>query len=358
MIRYKGLLVARRHMTDIITIKKPTDCHIHLRDGAYLKRTVADAAAQFSTIVVMPNLTPPIASIEDALSYRQRILNAVPATDKLNPLLNLYLHKGTTAALVKDVANTPYILGFKLYPRGATTNSDAGIDDISQFYNIFAAMEKHNVPLMIHAEDNSPTTDIFDRECFFIDKHITKLHKAFPELKITLEHITTKDAVEFINESPANLAATITAHHLWINRNDVINTKIQPHNFCLPIAKRKEHQQALIDAATSGNSKFFLGTDSAPHTQENKETACGCAGIYTAKNAIELYAEIFDNKGALSQLEGFASINGPHFYNFSPANDTIEITKRQQKIEDKLEFGASIVVPFKSNEQINWSLAS
>mgnify|MGYP006422492091 CR=1 FL=1 len=345
-------------MTNIITIKKPTDCHIHLRDDAYLKRTVADAAAQFNTIVVMPNLTPPIAAIEDALSYRQRILNAVPATDKLNPLLNLYLHKGTTATLVKDVANTPYILGFKLYPRGATTNSDAGIDDISQFYNIFAAMEKHNVPLMIHAEDNSPTTDIFDRECFFIDKHITKLHKAFPELKITLEHITTKDAVEFISACPANLAATITAHHLWINRNDVINTKIMPHNFCLPIAKRKEHQQALIAAATSGNPKFFLGTDSAPHTQANKESACGCAGIYTAKNAIELYTEIFDNKGALSQLEGFASIYGPRFYGFAVANDTIELTKRPQKIEDTLEFGGSIVVPFKSNEQINWSLAS
>ncbi len=338
-----------------ISLIKPSDCHIHLRDDNFLARTVSDAESQFNNIIVMPNLQPPVGTVEDANNYKKRISQHM-TNKSCNVYMALYLSQQTDLETIKLAAKSKDIIGFKLYPEGVTTNSEQGIRNIKSMSEVLSWLEEYQVPLMIHGEDNKHGIDIFDKEKSFIDSTLSDIHTKFPKLKITLEHITTKEAVDFVLSTPPNIAATITCHHLWLNRNDVINTKIHPHNFCLPVAKRRHHQEALIAAAISSNSKFFLGTDSAPHTIENKESSCGCAGIYTASHAIELYTEIFDNYNALDKLESFASINGPKFYNMSVTHERISLVKSPNKIPLKLEFGDSVVVPFRAGLKTNWQL--
>lgn len=338
-----------------ISLIKPSDCHIHLRDKSFLARTVNDAVNQFSNIIVMPNLQPPVVTVEEAHNYKRRILQHIKDSS-CNIYLALYLSQKTDLETVKLAAKSENIIGFKLYPEGVTTNSEQGVKDISSMTEVLSWLEEYQVPLLIHGEDNKHGIDIFDKEKSFIDSTLNDIHIKFPKLKITLEHITTKEAVDFVLSTDDNIGATITCHHLWLNRNDVINTKIHPHNFCLPIAKRRHHQEALIAAAISGNSKFFLGTDSAPHPIESKESNCGCAGIYTASHATELYTEIFDNYNALDKLESFASINGPKFYNMKLTHERISLIKSSNKIPLKLEFGESAVVPFRAGLETNWQL--
>lgn len=342
-------------MIRALHIPKPIDCHIHLRDHAYLARTVADAEHAFSTVVVMPNTVPPVITIDDARIYKER-LQSFRNSNTLQLKMALYLHAKTTEALIKTASTDQDIIGFKLYPKGATTNADEGVSNIVDFYPLFAAMEAYQVPLMIHPEDHHPDTDIFDRERVFIDQYLLPIHERFPKLRMTLEHVTTQEGVDFVTSAPPHIGATITAHHLWINRNDVINTKIHPHHFCLPIAKRRQHQEALIQAATSGNKQFFLGTDSAPHAKGQKEQACGCAGIYTAPYALALYADIFAQAGALEQLAAFSSYNAAAFYGLPVSDTLVTLEESPQVVVDALEFGEDIVVPFKSGQQLQWSV--
>jgi len=343
------------HMTRTIHIPKPIDCHIHLRDNPYLARTVVDAEQSFSSVIVMPNTIPPIITIDDALAYKKR-LQSFRKRHTLNMKMALYLHERTTESLIQAASISEDIIGFKLYPKGATTNADEGVNKIVDFYPLFAAMEAYQVPLLIHPEDHHPDTDIFDRERVFIDQYLLPIHQRFPQLRITLEHVTTQEGIDFVTSAPPHIGATITAHHLWINRNDVINTKIHPHHFCLPIAKRRRHQEALIRAATSGNPQFFLGTDSAPHSKGQKEQACGCAGIYTAPYALALYAEIFAQAGAVDQLAAFSTHNAAAFYGLPVSDTLLTLEETPQLVVDTLEFGKEIVVPFKAGQQLAWSV--
>ena len=294
-------------MTKLLTITRPDDWHLHLRDGAALKAVLPDTARQFARAIVMPNLRPPVTTTELATAYRQRILEALPAGLQFEPLMTLYLTDNTTAEEIAKAKASGIIHGVKLYPAGATTNSDSGVTSLEQCTDALAAMEKLGMPLLVHAEVTDSDVDVFDRERVFIERNMIPLLKKYPALKIVFEHITTKDAAEFVTDAPSNVAATITAHHLLMNRNDMFKGGIQPHHYCLPILKREEHRLALMKAATSGNPKFFLGTDSAPHAKHTKEAACGCAGMYTAHTAIELYAEAFEAANALDKLESFAS---------------------------------------------------
>lgn len=339
-----------------LTIKKPDDWHMHLRDGAYLERTVADAAKQFSRAIAMPNLVPPVTNVILAKNYQSRIMAHAPKGSNFQPLMTLYLTDKTSAETIANAKASGFIYACKLYPAGATTNSDAGVTDIKKAYGIFEAMEEQNLPLLLHGEVTRADIDIFDREKVFIDEVLNPIAKSFPSLKIVLEHITTKDAVEFVSEAPANIGATITAHHLLLNRNNLLVGGIKPHYYCLPILKRNTHQEALITAATGGNPKFFLGTDSAPHALEKKESACGCAGIYTAHSAIEFYAEAFEQAGALDKLEAFASFHGADFYGL-PRNETkITLVKEDWNIAEYLDFGGSKLKPLYGGEIIHWKL--
>ncbi|HQC29764.1 MAG TPA: dihydroorotase, partial [Methylotenera sp.] len=286
-------------MTKLLTITRPDDWHLHLRDGAALKAVLPDTARQFARAIVMPNLRPPVTTTELAAAYRQRILEALPAGLQFEPLMTLYLTDNTTAEEIAKAKASGIIHGVKLYPAGATTNSDSGVTSLEQCTDALAAMEKLGMPLLVHAEVTDSDVDVFDRERVFIERNMIPLLKKYPALKIVFEHITTKDAAEFVTDAPSNVAATITAHHLLMNRNDMFKGGIQPHHYCLPILKREEHRLALVKAATSGNPKFFLGTDSAPHAKHTKEAACGCAGMYTAHTAIELYSEAFEAANAL-----------------------------------------------------------
>jgi dihydroorotase len=339
-----------------ITLTRPDDWHIHLRSGAALKNTVRDVAQQFSRAIVMPNLLPPVTNVELADQYRKQIKSHIPDGADFTPLMTLYLTDVTTADDIEQAMQTDYIKACKLYPAGATTNSDSGLSHIENAYPVFEAMQKHGMPLLIHGEVTDSDIDIFDREKVFIDRTLRGLVEKFPNLKIVLEHITTADAVDFVNSCGDNIAATITAHHLLNNRNDMLVGGIRPHLFCLPILKRQSHQQALLKAATSGSPKFFLGTDSAPHAKDKKETACGCAGCYTAYAAIELYAEAFDSMNALDKLEGFASFHGPEFYGLPRNESKITLTKQQWQIPDQLEFGDDVVVPYRAGEEVSWKL--
>jgi dihydroorotase len=341
-----------------LTLTRPDDWHIHLRDGVYLARTVADAARQFGRAIAMPNLLPPVTNSAEAATYRERILAARPAGSDFEPLLVLYLTDNTDPAEIAIAKASGFVHACKLYPSGATTNSDSGVTDIKKIYPVLAEMQKHQLPLLIHGEVTDSHVDIFDREAMFITRTLLPLTRDFPALKIVLEHITTSEAVQFVSDSPAHIAATITAHHLLFNRNDMLAGGIRPHFYCLPILKRNSHQQALIQAATSGSGKFFLGTDSAPHSQSKKETACGCAGCYTALHAIELYAEAFDAAGKLEQLEGFASFFGADFYNLPRNSGTITLTEIPQTMPDTLDFGDEILVPLLAGSTLRWSLSS
>ncbi len=338
-----------------ITLTRPDDWHIHLRDGAALSRTVGDAAQQFSRAIVMPNLVPPVMTTEQALDYQTRIRAARPAGNAFEPLMVLYLTDNTDPAEIAK-AKAAGVTAVKLYPAGATTNSGSGVTDLTKVYPVLEAMQKAGMPFLLHGEVTDSSIDIFDREKVFLDRTFGNLVKNFPELKMVLEHITTADSAEFVAAAPANVAATITAHHLLYNRNHMLAGGIRPHYYCLPILKRNTHQAALIKAATSGSPKFFLGTDSAPHAKDKKEAACGCAGSYTAYAAIELYAEAFEDAGALDKLEGFASHFGPDFYQLPRNSETITLVKSAWQAPETLAFADTTLVPLRAGEQLRWKL--
>ena len=338
-----------------LTITRPDDWHVHLRDGDQLKDTVRDISRYMGRAIIMPNLVPPATCTETALSYRERIMAAKPQ-GQFEPLMVLYLTDKTTPEEIKKAKATGKIFAAKLYPAGATTNSDSGVTSVKNIYPVLKAMQEVGMLLLVHGEVTDSSIDIFDREKVFLDTILGDVVADFPELKIVLEHITTKDAVEFVKSASDNVAATITAHHLLYNRNHMLAGGIRPHYYCLPILKRNIHQQALMAAATSGNKKFFLGTDSAPHYKDKKEAACGCAGAYTAHAAIELYAEAFEEAGALDKLEGFASHFGPDFYGLARNTDTITLEKSPWTVPASYSLGGSEVVPIKAESVIDWQV--
>lgn len=339
-----------------ITITRPDDWHIHLRSGAALQHTVKDAARQFARAIVMPNLVPPVTNVEKAKDYRDCILRYKSDSTEFEPLMTLYLTDNTSVEDIEEAVASDFVKACKLYPAGATTNSDSGLTDIEKAYPVFEKMAELGLPLLVHGEVTTPDIDVFDREKVFIDTKLKPVVEKFPNLKVVLEHITTKDAVEFVRSQGPNVAATITVHHLLLNRNDMLVGGIRPHLYCLPILKRQIHQQALIEAATSGSPKFFLGTDSAPHSKDKKENACGCAGVYTAYSAIELYAEVFESEGKLDKLEAFASFYGPDFYGLPRNTETITLVKESWKMPKKLCLGNDTLVPFRAGETIEWKI--
>jgi dihydroorotase len=333
---------------------QPDDWHLHLRDGDVLRNVVQDSARQFGRAIVMPNLKPPVTSVADALAYRQRILAALPEDSRFEPLMTLYLTNTTPADEVRRVAESSVVHGFKLYPAGATTNSDAGVAQLEALYPLFEVMEQQDVPLLVHGEVTDNHIDIFDREKVFIDRHLAPLVHQFPGLRVVLEHITTREGAHFVRDSRPGVGATITAHHLLYNRNAMLAGGIRPHFYCLPILKREPHRQALLEAATSGNTQFFLGTDSAPHSRHAKETACGCAGCYTAHTALELYAMAFESVNALDKLEAFASFHGADFYRLPRNASVITLEKTTWVVPEQLSLGDDALIPFMAAETIGW----
>ncbi len=341
---------------DYLTITRPDDWHIHLRDGAALATTVPHVAAQFGRAIVMPNLLPPITTTADAEAYRQRILAARPAGSEFEPLMTLYLTNNTPADEIRKAKASGIVHGVKLYPAGATTNSDSGVTDLEKVYDTLAAMQEVDLPLLVHGEVTTPDIDVFDREKAFIEQKLAPLTERFPNLRIVFEHITTKDAADFVLFASERIAATITAHHLLLNRNDMLVGGIRPHHYCLPVLKRERHRQALLEVATSGNPKFFLGTDSAPHARGAKESDCGCAGVYTAFAAIELYAEAFESIGALGKLDGFAGRHGAQFYGLPVSEQTLSLTRREWAVPKEFAFGDDVVVPLRAGGELVWQL--
>ncbi|MEW8665295.1 MAG: dihydroorotase [Candidatus Thiodiazotropha endolucinida] len=339
-----------------ITLIRPDDWHLHLRDDEAMKSVVAHTAERFARAIVMPNLKPPVTTTAMAMAYRERILSALPHNSDFTPLMTLYMTDRLTSDEVIAAKKSLIIKGIKLYPAGATTHSDAGVTDIRKLYPVLETMQREGLPLLIHAEVTDPDVDIFDREQVFIDRHLRPLTRDFPALPMVFEHITTRQAVDFVRANEGTVGATITVQHLLYNRNAMLVGGIRPHYYCLPILKRESHQRALIEAATSGESHFFLGTDSAPHPQHAKECACGCAGCYTAHAAIELYAEIFERANALDRLEGFASLFGPDFYGLPRNRDTITLAKKEWSIPESYQFGQDRVVPLGGGEAVNWQL--
>ncbi|MEG3755211.1 dihydroorotase [Psychromonas arctica] len=342
-------------MSTKLTITRPDDWHVHLRDGDVLADTVRDTSRYMGRAIVMPNLVPPVMTTDSALAYRERILAAQPKTT-FTPLMVLYLTDNTTPEEIKKAKASGHVYAAKLYPAGATTNSDSGVTDATKLKATLKAMEEVNMPLLVHGEVTSNHVDIFDREEVFLKEVLSPIVEQNPDLKIVLEHITTANAVEFVNKAGDNVGATITAHHLMFNRNHMLVGGIKPHFYCLPILKRNTHQAALVKAATSGSKKFFLGTDSAPHAIGAKESACGCAGSYTAFAALELYTEVFEAENALDKLEGFASFNGPDFYGVPRNQDTVTLEKTEWPVPESLAFGNDIVVPIKAGENMTWKV--
>lgn len=344
-------------MTDRLTLLRPDDWHIHLRDGAALPHTVADAARQFARAIVMPNLVPPVRNATEADAYRQRILAARPQGSRFEPLMVLYLTDGTRPEDIRAARTSGFVHAAKLYPAGATTNSDSGVTRIDNIFDVLETMAEVGLPLLVHGEVTRAEIDVFDREKAFIDEHLSRVVERFPTLKVVFEHITTRDAVQFVEGSGARVGATITAHHLLYNRNHMLVGGIRPHFYCLPILKRNVHQEALLDAATSGNPKFFLGTDSAPHAQHAKEAACGCAGCYTAFAALPLYAEAFEQRNALARLEAFASHFGPDFYGLPRNTEQVTLVRDTWTVPAQLPFGDDrTLVPLRAGETLHWRL--
>jgi len=339
-----------------ITITQPDDWHLHLRDGEVLNSVAPFTAKQFARAIIMPNLNPPVTTVVLAVEYLDRILAAVEGTD-FEPLMTLYLTDNTSADEIIAARKSCFIKGLKLYPAGATTNSDAGVTDIRLCDAALDEMQKSGLPLLVHGEVTAPEVDVFDREKVFIDKILRPLTQRFPELKIVFEHITTKEAADFVLQSGDNIAATITPQHLLFNRNALFQGGLQPHNYCLPVLKRDIHQQALLAIIRSGSNKFFLGTDSAPHAKHKKESACGCAGIFSAHAAIEIYTSIFEQQNVLDKLEAFASFNGPDFYGLPRNDKTITLNKEDWQIPDEYPLGADKLVPFLAGQTISWKLA-
>ncbi|WP_354683196.1 dihydroorotase [Cupriavidus necator] len=341
-------------MTQKLTITRPDDWHLHLRDGAALAAVLPDTARQFARAIVMPNLKPPVTTVAQAQAYRARILAALPAGMQFEPLMTLYLTDNTTAEEIVAAKASGFIHGVKLYPAGATTNSDAGVTDIRRCYGALEAMQRAGLPLLVHGEVTDPSIDIFDREAVFIERVMAPLRRDMPELKVVFEHITTKDAAQYVLEASGPVGATITAHHLLYNRNAIFTGGIRPHYYCLPVLKRETHREALVAAATSGSPRFFLGTDSAPHARGLKEHACGCAGCYTALHAMELYAEAFDAAGALDKLEAFASFNGPAFYSLPRNTGTLTLEREDWELPAELPYGDTTLVPLRGGETLRW----
>ena len=339
-----------------ITLTRPDDWHLHLRDDALMASVLPDTARQFARAIVMPNLRPPVTTTTQAIAYRERILKALPQGMKFEPLMTLYLTDITSADEIKRAKASGVVHAVKLYPAGATTNSDAGVTDLRKTYAALEAMQACGMPLLVHGEVTSPDIDIFDREAVFIERVMQPLLKDLPSLRVVFEHITTKDAAEFVTSAPDTIAATLTPQHLLYNRNAMLVGGIRPHFYCLPILKREMHREALVKAATSGNNKFFLGTDSAPHAQHTKENACGCAGCYSAHSAIELYAEAFENAGALDKLEGFASFYGADYYGLPRNTDKVTLRKEEWQLPDSVGFGEHWLVPLRAGESMQWKL--
>lgn len=345
-------------MTETITIHRPDDWHVHLRDGAMLKAVLPFTAAQFSRAIIMPNLVPPVTTTAMADAYRERIMAALPAGSRFQPLMTLYMTDDTDPADVVSGYESGRIVAVKLYPQHATTNSHFGVTDIEKIHPVLAAMEKAGVPLLIHGEVTRPEVDIFDREAVFIETVLDPLVRRFPGLKVTLEHVTTKEGVEYVTGARERVAATITPHHLIFNRNAIFQGGIRPHYYCLPIAKREEHRLALRKAATSGNPRFFLGTDTAPHTRAAKEAACGCAGLFVAPVALACYAQVFEEEGALDKFEAFASLNGPRHYGLPVNEGTITLVRRPRAVAEDVSLPAGEAVHvFRGGETVSWTVA-
>jgi dihydroorotase len=341
---------------DSITFTRPDDWHIHLRDGGALATTVPHAARHLGRAIVMPNLRPPVTTVKDAMAYRERIMAAVPAGSVFQPLMTLYLTDRTSPAEIALAKESGAVTAVKLYPAGATTNSDSGVTSLELCYPALEAMQRYDIPLLIHGEVTDAEIDIFDREKVFLERHLRPIIERFPELRIVLEHITTRDAVQFVEAASSKVGATITAHHLLLDRNDMLAGGIRPHLYCLPILKRGTHREALLAAATSGNPKYFLGTDSAPHARPTKETACGCAGVYTAHASLALYAEVLDRAGALDKLEAFASFHGPDHYKLPRNTDRITLTRCEVPVPATFPFDGEELVPFRAGSTVGWSV--
>lgn len=341
-----------------ITITRPDDWHLHLRDGKQMQAVLPYSAQQFARAIIMPNLKPPIVTTEMALAYRERILAALPGAMQAQfvPLMTLYLTDNTCPSEIIRAKESGVVYGVKYYPAGATTHSDAGVTDIAKCYATLETMEQVNLPLLVHGEVTDPVVDVFDREKIFIDRILSPLVQRFPDLRIVLEHVTTSDAVAFVKGASSNIAASMTVHHLLLNRNAIFQGGIHPHFFCLPILKRETHRLALIEAATSGDPKFFLGTDSAPHSQSNKETDCGCAGIFTAHAAMAFYAEVFEQAGTLEKLEAFASFYGADFYQLPRNTARITLKKEDWRIPAQLEFAEEKLIPLRAGQHLSWKI--
>ena len=340
-----------------LKLARPDDWHLHLRQGEVMRSVVGMTAKQMGRAIVMPNLSPPVRNAQEALRYRKEIVCSLPKGTSFNPLMTLYLTDKTTKQNIIEAGNNEHVYAVKLYPAGATTNSESGVTSVLGVYPAIEQMQKEGVPLLVHGEVTHADIDVFDREKVFIETVLAPLLKNFPELKVVLEHITTKEAVDFVSGSSDNVAATITAHHLLANRNHMLVGGIKPHYYCLPVLKRKSpHQEALIAAATSGSAKFFLGTDSAPHDKYQKESACGCAGVFSAHAAIELYAEVFDRANKIEMLEGFASHHGPDFYGLKRNTESITLEKNSWVVPESYKLANSEIVPFFGGRSLSWRL--
>ncbi|MGR2660134.1 MULTISPECIES: dihydroorotase [Chromobacterium] len=343
-------------MTQTLTLIRPDDWHLHLRDGAALAAVLPDTCRQMGRAIIMPNLKPPVTTVDAAAAYRERILAARPAGSRFEPLMTLYLTDNTSPAEIRKAKASGFVHAVKLYPAGATTNSDFGVSDVNKAMPALETMAETGLPLLVHGEVTDPAIDVFDREAAFIEQVFQPLLAKLPSLRVVFEHITTRDAAEYVAAAPDNVAATITAHHLLMNRNALFVGGIRPHHYCLPVLKRELHRQALLKAATSGSAKFFLGTDSAPHARHAKESSCGCAGMYTANAAIELYAEAFEAAGALDKLEAFASLNGPAFYRLPANKERVTLAKQAWTVPDTLPYDGDALVPLRAGESMAWKL--
>ncbi|MCE9551030.1 MAG: dihydroorotase [Betaproteobacteria bacterium] len=339
-----------------LKLSRPDDWHLHLRDGSLMHSVLPDTARQFARAIIMPNLRPPVTTTEQAQAYRARILAALPVGSHFEPLMTLYLTDNTTAKEIRTAKQSGIVHAVKYYPAGATTNSDSGVTEIRKTYPALEEMQLCGMPLLMHGEVTDAAVDVFDREAVFITHVLQPLLRDLPDLRVVFEHISTIDAIQFVQSAPDNIAATITAHHLLYNRNAMLVGGIHPHYYCLPVLKRETHREALLAAATSGSNKFFLGTDSAPHAQHTKESACGCAGIYTAHTAIELYAEVFEQVGALDKLEGFASFYGADFYRLPRNAQSITLRKQEWQVPATVGFGEHQLVPLRASEMVKWKL--
>ena len=344
--------------TDRLTLVRPDDWHLHLRDGAALQAVLPDTARRFGRAIVMPNLAPPVRTVAEAAAYRARILAALPAGLAFEPLMTLYLTEATPPSEIEAARRSGFVHAVKYYPAGATTNSQSGVTDLSRCEAVFEAMQAAGMPLLLHGEVTDPDVDVFDREAVFIERHLLRLADAFPGLKLVLEHVTTAQGVQFVRGARAGVAATLTAHHLLLNRNAIFRGGLRPHAYCLPVLKREVHRAALLEAATSGDPRFFLGTDSAPHPRSAKESDCGCAGIYTSHGGIELYAEAFDAVGALDRLEGFASFHGADFYGLPRNTQKLTLLRQPTAVPAQLPLGDAQLVPMRAGESLAWSLSA